>query len=94
MYSVIRNFGVDYILFDLIFVIIFLSLLIKFRKKIPLIAFFAGGLLINFFIDWGIWLHTGIREAFLPFDFFASTILFFIWFSLTYGVEYSYVFNV
>lgn len=88
MYDVARTFGVDYILFDLIFLAVFVFLLIKTKKKIPLLVFFVGGLLINFFIDWGIWLHSGVREVSIPF----STILFFLWFSLSYGVEYAYVF--
>jgi len=92
MYDVIRNFGVDYILFDLIFVAIFLFLLVRYNKKIPLLVFFLGGLGINFLVDWGIWLHTGIREISLPSNFLGGVFLFFIWFSLTYGVEYAYVF--
>ncbi len=92
VYDVIRSFGVDYIFFDLIFLTVFLFLLFKFKKKIPILAFFIGGLCINFLIDWGIWLHTGIREASLPFAFFGSTVLFFLWFSLSYGVEYAFVF--
>jgi hypothetical protein len=92
VYDVIRTFGVDYIFFDLIFVILFLFLLIRFKKKIPLIALFIGGLGINFLIDWGIWLHTGIREIFLPANFFGGVFLFFLWFSLSYGIEYAYVF--
>jgi len=83
MYDVIRSFGVDYILFDLIFLILFITLLVKFKKKIPLIAFFVGGLLINFLVDWGIWFHTGIREISLPFSFTGSVFLFFLWFSLS-----------
>lgn len=92
MYDVIRNFGLDYIFFDLIFVILFLFLLIRYKKNIPLLVFFIGGLGINFLVDWGIWLHTGIREISLPANFFGGVFLFFVWFSLTYGVEYAYVF--
>jgi len=92
MYDVIRNFGVDYILFDLIFIVVFLFLLFKTKKKIPLLVFLIGGLGINFLVDWGYWLHTGIREISLPNGFFGGVFLFFIWFSLTYGVEYAYVF--
>jgi len=92
MYDVIRNFGLDYIFFDLIFVAIFLFLLVRFKKKIPLLVFFLGGLGINFLVDWGIWLHTGIREISLPSSFLGGVFLFFIWFSLSYGVEYAYVF--
>lgn len=91
-YDVIRTFGIDYILFDLIFVSIFLLLLAIYKKKIPLLVFFLGGLGINFVVDWGIWFHTGIREITLSPNFFGGPLLFFIWFSLTYGVEYSYVF--
>lgn len=47
---------------------------------------------INFLVDWGVWLHTGIREITLPSGFFGGAFLFFIWFSLSYGVEYAYVF--
>ncbi len=92
MYDVIRIFGIDYIFFDLIFLVVFISLLIRFKKKIPLIALFAGGLLINFVVDWGIWLHTGIRAITLPINFLGGVFVFFIWFSLSYGVEYAYVF--
>src|SRR3989344_3209890 len=90
MYDVIRNFGVDYIYFDLIFLAVFSGALIIYKKKIPLAAFFIGGLGINFLIDWGIWLHTGIREVSLPGSF--GPVLFFLWFSLSYDVEYAYVF--
>ncbi len=92
MYDVIRTFGADYIFFDLAFLAIFIFLLIKHKQKIPLLMFFIGGLFINFFVDWGIWLHTGIREIILPTNFIGGTILFFIWFSLSYGVEYAYIF--
>ena len=92
VYDVIRTFGIDYIFFDLIFVTLFLFLLIKFKKKIPLLVFFIGGLGINFLMDWGIWLHTGIREISLPTNFFGEVFLFFLWFSLSYGIEYAYVF--
>jgi len=92
MYDVIRIFDVDYIFFDLAFLAIFLFLLVKYKKKIPLLAFFMGGLLINFFLDWGIWLHSGLREIILPDNFVGGASLFFIWFSLSYGVEYAYVF--
>jgi hypothetical protein len=90
--EIVRQFGVDYIYFDLIFSIIFIYMLIRFKKKIPLLAYFIGGIGINFIIDYGIWLNTGIREASLPFNFTGSLFLFFLWFSLTYGVQYSYVF--
>ncbi|MEK6833772.1 MAG: hypothetical protein AABX17_03575 [Nanoarchaeota archaeon] len=90
MYDVIRTFGADYILFDIIFLIIFLFLLIKFNKKISIFAFFIGGLGINLLVDWGIWLHTGIREIALPLNW--DVFLFFLWFSLSYGVEYAYIF--
>jgi hypothetical protein len=92
MYNVIRTFGVDYIYFDLIFVSIFLFLLIKYKKIIPLIAFFVGGFCINFLVDWGLWLHTGIRELTIPANFVGGAFLFMLWFSLSYGVEYAYVF--
>jgi hypothetical protein len=92
MYDVIRGFGVDYIYFDLAFLTIFIASLIFFKKKVPLLAFFIGGLLINFIIDWGIWLHTGVREISLPINSFWSVFIFFLWFSLSYGIEYAYVF--
>lgn len=69
-FDVIRNFGGDYIFFDIIFLVIFLFLLVRFKKKTPLIAFFVGGILINFVVDWGIWFHTGLREITLPAGFF------------------------
>lgn len=97
VYDVVRIFSINYILFDIIFLALFIFLLTKFKKKIPLIALFVGGILINFIVDWGIWLHTGIREISLPAGFlglpiFWSTLVFFLWFSLSYGVEYTYVF--
>jgi hypothetical protein len=89
MYDVIRNFGVDYIYFDLIFLLLFIFLLIKGKEKIALVAIFVGGL-INFFIDWGIWYNlTGIREIVLP---NINAVLFFLWFSISYGLEYAWVF--
>lgn len=92
MYDVVRNFGVDYIYFDLIFLSVFLGALVFYKKKVALFAFLVGGLGINFLVDWGIWLHTGIREVTLPNPTFRNVFLFFIWFSLSYGVEYAYVF--
>lgn len=98
MYDVIRNFNINYIYFDLIFVCIFLALLIWKKKWIPLIAFFIGGIGINFLVDWGVWYHIGIREISLPILFlpelskFIKIFIFMFWFSLTYGVEYAYVF--
>ena len=89
-YDVIRTFGADYIIFDIIFLVLFIFLLFKFKKKIALFAFLIGGLLINFVVDWGIWLHTGLREVVLPVGW--NVILFFLWFSISYGVEYAYVF--
>lgn len=32
-YDVIRTFGADYILFDLIFLVVFIFLLIKYKRK-------------------------------------------------------------
>jgi hypothetical protein len=90
MYDVIRTFGADYILFDLIFLAIFIGLLLKFNKRIPLLTFVLGGLGINLLVDWGIWLNTGIREVILPLNW--NVFWFFFWFSLSYGVEYAYVF--
>lgn len=92
MYDVIRSFDVDYIFFDLVFLAFFLGALIKYKKWIPLAAFFVGGLAINFVVDWGVWLHTGIREVILPVQTPEMTLLFFLWFSLSYGIEYAYVF--
>lgn len=98
MYDVIRNFGIDYIFFDIAFLVIFIFLLIKSKKKIPLIFLFVGGI-INFLIDWGIWYNlSDIREIsipdnFLPFlSFGLKIVIFFIWFSISYGLEYAWVF--
>jgi len=49
IYDVIRNFGIDYILFDLIFVALFLFILIKYKKRIPLLVFFYWGFGNKFF---------------------------------------------
>ena len=92
MYDVIRNFGLDYIYFDILFLIVFVFLLIRSKAKIPLMALFAGGLGINFLIDWGIWYHSGLRTIVLPENFLGGAFLFFLWFSISYGVEYAYVF--
>jgi len=92
MYDVIRTFGIDYIYFDLSFLIVFIATLIFLKKKIPFLAFFIGGLLINFIIDWGIWLHAGVREISFLNNSFWNIFVFFLWFSLSYGVEYAYVF--
>jgi hypothetical protein len=98
MYDVIRTFNASYIILDLVFVLAFLLILLLRRKWIPLAAFFIGGLFVNFFVDWGIWYHTGIREIYLPASFLSNislsikTVLFMLWLSLSYGVEYAYVF--
>jgi hypothetical protein len=97
-YDVIRNFGIDYIFFDIAFLMLFIFLLIKSKKKIPLMFLFIGGI-INFLIDWGVWYNlSDIREIsvpdnFLPFlSFGLKVFIFFLWFSISYGLEYAWVF--
>lgn len=97
MYDVIRTFHADYIIFDLLFLFVFLGLLVRYKKWIPLAAFFLGGGVINFCVDWGYWLHSGIREISLPDGFLGlprtwGVLIFFLWFSLSYGVEYAWTF--
>jgi len=99
MFDVNRYFGVDYIIFDILFALLFLFLLYRNKHRVAFWAYFAGGLGINMMVDWGFWLHTGIREivlptSFLPFisSFDLRVFIFFFWFSLTYGVEYAYTF--
>ena len=98
MYDVVRSFGIDYIFFDIAFLALFIFLLAKSKAKIPIVAIFIGGL-INFLIDWGIWYKlTDIREisisnTFLPFlSLGLKVFVFFVWFSISYGLEYAWVF--
>ncbi|MDO8610742.1 MAG: hypothetical protein Q7R95_09425 [bacterium] len=92
MYDVVRQFGVDYIYFDLLFLVLFFTILIITKKYLEIIIFFIGGLAINFLVDWGFWLHSGIREVILPEQFAERVFVFMLWFSLSYGVEYAYIF--
>ncbi|MFX1311959.1 MAG: hypothetical protein ACFFHD_05050, partial [Promethearchaeota archaeon] len=59
--DVIRNFDLDYLIFDLIFCILFVLILIIKKKKIPLLVGFLCGI-IFLVIDGVIWWNTGIRE--------------------------------
>jgi hypothetical protein len=97
-HDVIRNFGIDYIFFDLVFLVIFHVLLIRYKKIIPLIAFWLGGLAI-FCIDWGFWLQVfNIRELNLPAAFIPGlpqywrVFVFMFWFSFSYGLMFSWMF--
>ena len=88
---VTRTSDVDFMLFDLAFTIIWIILLWK-RGYIKPLLFGFLGIVINFTIDFGIWysyLGTRTVEG-LPS--WISPVLFFIYFSITYGmVQYSYV---
>lgn len=88
---VTRIFDVDFILFDLIFVAIWISALYKKRFIKPLF-FGIFGIIVNLLVDYGIWYNLqGIRSIEgLPL--WMSPFAFFIYFSISYGmVEYSYV---
>ncbi len=98
MHTIVREFGIDYIYFDLIFNLIFILLLFKFKKTKPLFAFLFGGIVI-FIIDWGFWLNIfHIRQLTLPdgfLPFFSQgprEFIFMLWFSLSYGIMFCWVF--
>ena len=59
--DVIRIFDFDYLIFDFIFLLIFLSILIKQKKKIPIYVGILCGILF-LIIDGIFWWYTGIRE--------------------------------
>lgn len=97
-HDVIRTFGIDYIFFDLIFLAVFHVLMFRYRKTIPLVAFWLGGLAIMI-IDWGFWLQVfSIRELTLPESFLSSwpqywrVFTFMFWFSFSYGLMFSWMF--
>lgn len=97
MFDVVRNFQVDYIYFDLLWLVLLVGVLVWKKQWLVLAAFFVGGLGINFLFDYGWWLHSGIREVVLPFGLWGfdqslAVLVFFLWFSLSYGVEYAFVF--
>ncbi|MFX1343792.1 MAG: hypothetical protein ACFFAI_01705 [Promethearchaeota archaeon] len=60
-HDVIRIFDFDYLIFDLVLFLIFISVLIVQKKKIPFIVGLLCGLLF-LIIDGIIWWNTGIRE--------------------------------
>lgn len=60
-HDVIRIFDLDYLIFDFIFLLIFLTILIINKKKIPIYVGFVCGILF-LIIDGIIWWNTGIRE--------------------------------
>lgn len=60
-HDVIRIFDLDYLIFDFIFLLIFLTVLIINKKKIPIYVGFVCGILF-LVIDGIIWWNTGIRE--------------------------------
>ncbi|MFX1329461.1 MAG: hypothetical protein ACFE91_15135 [Promethearchaeota archaeon] len=62
-YDVIRIFDLDYIIFDSIFLLIFITILIKKKKKIPIFVGFVCGI-IFLVIDGIIWWNMGIREIY------------------------------
>jgi len=88
---VTRTSDVDFMLFDLVFTAIWIIMLWK-RGYIKPLLFGLLGIVINFIVDFGIWYnYLGIRtvEGLPP---QISPILFFFYFSITYGmVQYSYV---
>lgn len=62
-YDIIRIFDFDYLIFDLIFFIIFLTVLTIKKKKIPIYVGFISGILF-LIIDGIIWWNTGVREIY------------------------------
>lgn len=60
-HDVIRIFDLDYLIFDFIFLLSFLWVLINQKKKIPIYVGFVCGILF-LIIDGVIWWNTGIRE--------------------------------
>ncbi|MBN2229024.1 MAG: hypothetical protein JW779_05475 [Candidatus Thorarchaeota archaeon] len=83
-----RFFHIDFILLDLLFCLIWIAVLLRQGYRLE---FSLGlmGILVNFIVDFVIWFNVqGIRTLEGPID----PLLFFIYFSITYGmVEYSYV---
>ncbi|MFW9987733.1 MAG: hypothetical protein ACFFC3_03680 [Candidatus Odinarchaeota archaeon] len=60
-YDIIRNFDLDYLIFDLIFFLIFLTVLIIKKKRIPIYVGLICGILF-LIIDGIIWWNIGVRE--------------------------------
>ncbi len=83
-----RFFHIDFILMDLLFCILWITLLLRRGYRVE---FFIGllGIIINFIADYVIWFTIqGVRTLDGP----INPLLFFIYFSITYGmIEYSFV---
>jgi hypothetical protein len=60
-HSITRNFEFDYILFDALFLLIYIVLLVQRKKTVPLKAGLAFGV-VMYVIDGIIWNATGVRE--------------------------------
>lgn len=61
--DVIRVFDLDYIIFDLILLFLFITVLIIKKKQVPLIVGFLCGIMF-LIIDGIIWWNTGVREIY------------------------------
>ena len=79
-----RNFQFDYILFDIVFLAIFVSLLLFWQKRYaPLIAGVVCGVII-YIIDGVVWYSLGVREYEIPSPWIKHAVDFMMDFS--YGV--------
>lgn len=61
--DVIRVFDLDYIIFDLVLLFLFITVLIIKKKQVPLIVGFLCGIMF-LIIDGIIWWNTGVREIY------------------------------
>lgn len=61
--DVVRIFDLDYLIFDILLLFLFISILIIQRKIIPLFVGFLCGIMF-LIIDGIIWWNTGVREIY------------------------------
>jgi len=79
-YSVARELNGLYMILDIVFLVLFAALLLKFKKRLAFL-FGISGALIYFIVDYGIfYLLLGTREAVG-----ANTFWFLLWLSTSYG---------
>jgi hypothetical protein len=62
---IMRRFQVDYLIFDAVFLVVWIALLVRDKRYGPLTAGVASGILF-YLIDGVIWVATGVRNYELP----------------------------
>lgn len=86
-----RLFGADFMLFDLIFMAIWIVLLVRGKHFRPL-AIGLFGFVVYFIADYGFWYTLAGTRVFYELPSFLTPLTFLLYFSVTYGIiQFSYV---